>query len=71
MRLCQAGALLGIAQAVAARVDTIEHCSFAGPDRRYGPDFDPAVVEEIAAAGPALQAGTATALAAPAGPSPR
>jgi hypothetical protein len=36
---------------VAARVDTIEHCSFAGPDRRYGPDFDPAVVDEIAAAG--------------------
>lgn len=41
----------GIAQAVAARVHTIEHCSFAGPDRKYGPDFDPAVVDEIAAAG--------------------
>ena len=41
----------GIAQAVAARVDTIEHCSFAGPDRKYGSDFDPAVVDEIAAAG--------------------
>jgi len=41
----------GIAQAVAARVDTIEHCSFAGPDRKYGSDFDPVVVEEIAAAG--------------------
>lgn len=34
-----------------ARVDTIEHCSFAGPDRKYGSDFDPAVVAEIAAAG--------------------
>jgi imidazolonepropionase-like amidohydrolase len=42
---------LGITQAVAARVDTIEHCSFAGPDRQYGSDFDPAVVDEIAAAG--------------------
>jgi imidazolonepropionase-like amidohydrolase len=41
----------GITQAVAARVDTIEHCSFAGPDRTYGSDFDPAVVDEIAAAG--------------------
>ncbi|HEY8045691.1 MAG TPA: amidohydrolase family protein [Streptosporangiaceae bacterium] len=41
----------GIVQAVAARVDTIEHCSFAGPDRKYGSDFDPAVVEQIAAAG--------------------
>jgi imidazolonepropionase-like amidohydrolase len=41
----------GIAQAVAARVDTIEHCSFAGPDRKYGSDFDPAVVDEIAASG--------------------
>ena len=41
----------GIAQAVAARVDTIEHCSFAGPDRKYGSDFDPSVVEDIAAAG--------------------
>ena len=41
----------GIAQAVAARVDTIEHCSFAGPDRKFGPDSDPAVVDEIAAAG--------------------
>jgi imidazolonepropionase-like amidohydrolase len=36
---------------VAAQVDTIEHCSFAGPDREYGSDFDPAVVREIAAAG--------------------
>ena len=42
---------LGITQAVAAQVDTIEHCSFAGPDRKYGSDFDPAVVDEIAAAG--------------------
>lgn len=25
----------GIAQGVAARVDTIEHCSVAGPDRTY------------------------------------
>jgi imidazolonepropionase-like amidohydrolase len=41
----------GIAQAVTARVDTIEHCSFAGPDRKYGSDFDPALVDEIAAAG--------------------
>jgi hypothetical protein len=41
----------GIAQAVAARVDTIKYCSFAGPDRKYGSDFDPAVVDEIAAAG--------------------
>ena len=24
---------------------------FSGPDRKYGSDFDPAVVEEIAAAG--------------------
>ena len=29
----------------------IEHCSFAGPDRKYGSDFDPSVVENIAAAG--------------------
>jgi predicted amidohydrolase YtcJ len=42
---------LGITQAVAAQVDTIEHGSFAGPDRKYGSDFDPAVVDEIAAAG--------------------
>jgi imidazolonepropionase-like amidohydrolase len=42
---------LGITQAVAAQVDTIEHCSFAGPDRKYGSDFDPAVVDQIAAAG--------------------
>jgi imidazolonepropionase-like amidohydrolase len=41
----------GIAQAVAAGVDTIEHCSFAGPDRKNGTDFDPAVVDQIAAAG--------------------
>ena len=27
---------LGITQAVTARVDTIEHGSFAGPDRQYG-----------------------------------
>ena len=28
---------LGVAQAVAvAQVDTIEHCSFAGPGRKYG-----------------------------------
>jgi hypothetical protein len=31
--------------------DTIEHCSFAGPDRKEGSDFGPALVEEIAAAG--------------------
>jgi imidazolonepropionase-like amidohydrolase len=42
---------LGITQAVTAQVDTIEHGSFAGPDRQYGSDFDPAVVDEIAAAG--------------------
>ena len=42
---------LGITQAVAAQVDTIEHCSLAGPDRKYGSDSDPAVVDEIAAAG--------------------
>jgi imidazolonepropionase-like amidohydrolase len=41
----------GIAGAVAARVDTIEHCSFAGEDGKYGSDFDPALAEEIAAAG--------------------
>ena len=41
----------GITQAVTAGVDTIEHCSFAGADRKYGSDFDPAVVDEIAAAG--------------------
>jgi imidazolonepropionase-like amidohydrolase len=41
----------GITQAVAARVDTIEHCSFAGPDRQYGSDFDPALADDIAAAG--------------------
>lgn len=34
-----------------ARVDTIEHCSFTGPDRKYGPDFDPSVVGDVAAAG--------------------
>ena len=36
--------MLRSVQAVAARVDTIEHCSFAGPDRKYGSDFNPAVV---------------------------
>ena len=41
----------GITLAVAARVDTIEQRSFAGPDRKYGPGLDPAVVDEIAAAG--------------------
>jgi imidazolonepropionase-like amidohydrolase len=41
----------GIARAVAARVDTIEHCSFAGADGIYGSDFDPALAGEIAAAG--------------------
>jgi imidazolonepropionase-like amidohydrolase len=41
----------GIARAVAAGVDTIEHCSFAGPDGEFGSDFDPALAEEIAAAG--------------------
>jgi imidazolonepropionase-like amidohydrolase len=41
----------GIARAIAARVDTIEHCSFAGADGIYGSDFDPALAEEIAAAG--------------------
>ena len=38
----------GIARAVAAGVDTIEHCSFAG--REFGSDFDPALAEEIAVA---------------------
>ncbi len=56
MRLYQMGALLtgahsDLIQAVAARVDTIEHCSFAGPDRKYGSDVEPSVVEDIAAAG--------------------
>ena len=41
----------GIARAVAARGDTIEHCSFAGQDGRYGSDFDPGLADEIAAAG--------------------
>ncbi len=41
----------GIARAVAAGVDTIEHCSFAGPDGEFGSDFDPALAEEIAVAG--------------------
>jgi hypothetical protein len=41
----------GIAQAVTARADTSEHRSLAAPDRTYGPDFDPAVVEEPADAG--------------------
>lgn len=42
---------LGITQAVAAQADTVEHCSFAGPDRNYGSDFYPAVVDQIAEAG--------------------
>ncbi|HUY44257.1 MAG TPA: amidohydrolase family protein [Streptosporangiaceae bacterium] len=41
----------GIARAVAARVDSIEHCSFAGQDGKFGSDFDPALADEIAAAG--------------------
>ncbi len=41
----------GIARAVAAGADTIEHCSFAGPDGEFGSDFDPALAEEIAVAG--------------------
>jgi hypothetical protein len=42
---------LGITQAVALQVDSIDHCCFAGPDRKDGPDFGPAVVDELAAAG--------------------
>jgi hypothetical protein len=30
---------------------SIEHCSFAGQDGRYGSDFDPGLAAEIAAAG--------------------
>ncbi len=41
----------GIAQAVAARVDTIEHCSFVGEDGIFGSDFDPGLAAAIAAAG--------------------
>ncbi len=41
----------GIARAVAAGADTIEHCSFAGPDGEFGSDFDPALAEQIAVAG--------------------
>ena len=41
----------GIARAVAAGVDTIEHCSFAGPDGRPGSGYDPALAGRIAAAG--------------------
>jgi imidazolonepropionase-like amidohydrolase len=41
----------GIARAVAARADTIEHCSFAGPDGIFGSAFDPVLADEIAAAG--------------------
>ena len=32
---------LGITQAVAAQMDTIEHCSFAGPDPQVRPGFRP------------------------------
>jgi imidazolonepropionase-like amidohydrolase len=41
----------GIARAVAARVDTIEHCSFSGLDGQYGAAFDPALADEMAQAG--------------------
>jgi imidazolonepropionase-like amidohydrolase len=41
----------GIARAVAARVDTIEHCSFTGLDGRPGSAFDPAVADAMAEAG--------------------
>jgi imidazolonepropionase-like amidohydrolase len=41
----------GIARAVAARVDTIEHCSFSGLDGQYGAAFDPAVADEMAETG--------------------
>jgi imidazolonepropionase-like amidohydrolase len=41
----------GIARAVAARVDTIEHCSFSGLDGQYGAAFDPAVADEMAVTG--------------------
>jgi imidazolonepropionase-like amidohydrolase len=41
----------GIARAVAARVDSIEHCSFSGLDGKYGAAFDPAVADEMAAQG--------------------
>ena len=36
---------------MALQADTIEYRSVAGPDREYGPDFGPAVVDELAAAG--------------------
>jgi imidazolonepropionase-like amidohydrolase len=41
----------GIARAVAARVDTIEHCSFTGLDGKPGSAFDPEVAEAMAEAG--------------------
>lgn len=41
----------GIAHAVTAGVATLEHCSFTGPDGVFGSDFDPALADEIAAAG--------------------
>ena len=41
----------GIARAVAAGVDSIEHCSFAGLDGQYGAGFDPAVADQMAEAG--------------------
>ena len=44
----------GIAQAVAAGADTIEHCSFVGEDGIFGSDFDPALADRIAAAGIAV-----------------
>lgn len=41
----------GIARAVAAGVDSIEHCSFAGLDGQYGAGFDPVVADQMAEAG--------------------
>lgn len=41
----------GIVRAVEAGVDTLEHCTFAGPD---GADFDERLVEQIAARGIAV-----------------
>jgi imidazolonepropionase-like amidohydrolase len=41
----------GIAQATAARGGHHRALLVRGPDRKYGSDFDPAVVDEIAAAG--------------------
>lgn len=41
---------LGIRNAARARVQTIEHCSFAG-EQGFGSDFDPDVIAEIARSG--------------------